>query len=44
MLTELTQTLKALHLYGVNGDSKLIQISFVQRFKTDTPPYPLTAR
>lgn len=28
----------------VNGDSKLIQISFVQRFKTDTPPYPLTAR
>jgi len=22
----------------VNGDSKLIQISFGQRFKTDTPP------
>jgi hypothetical protein len=25
---------------GVNGDSKLIQISFEQRFKTDTPQIP----
>lgn len=24
----------------VNGDSKLIQISFAQRFKTDTPQIP----
>ena len=27
----------------VNGDSKLIQISFKQRFKTDTPPDTLIA-